>query len=203
MITGNQQSPPMKEIDVLWITAGLGCDGDTIAMTAATQPSIEDIVRAGFPGSPRSTCTIPFSPPKTAMNSCAAFTWPPRARWSHFILVVEGSIPNENNKAEGYWASFGTDAATGPADHDLRMDRPARAAGLGGDRCRHLRHLWRHPCDGGQSHRLHGPARLPRVGLEVERQISRSSACRGARCSRTTSWRRCSTCFTWPPDARR
>ena len=36
--------PAITEIDVLWITAGLGCDGDTIAMTAATQPSIEDIV---------------------------------------------------------------------------------------------------------------------------------------------------------------
>jgi hypothetical protein len=31
----------VTELDVLWITAGLGCDGDTIAMTAATQPSID------------------------------------------------------------------------------------------------------------------------------------------------------------------
>lgn len=30
-----------------------------------------------------------------------------------FILVVEGSIPNEKNKPEGYWASFGTDETTG------------------------------------------------------------------------------------------
>jgi hydrogenase small subunit len=30
-----------------------------------------------------------------------------------FILVVEGSIPDENNKTEGYWASFGTDETTG------------------------------------------------------------------------------------------
>jgi hydrogenase small subunit len=30
-----------------------------------------------------------------------------------FILVVEGSIPDETNKAEGYWASFGTDPTTG------------------------------------------------------------------------------------------
>ena len=30
-----------------------------------------------------------------------------------FILVMEGSIPNENNKAEGYWASFGTNRETG------------------------------------------------------------------------------------------
>ena len=30
-----------------------------------------------------------------------------------FILVMEGSIPDETNKPEGYWASFGTDANTG------------------------------------------------------------------------------------------
>jgi hydrogenase small subunit len=30
-----------------------------------------------------------------------------------FILVVEGSIPNEANKSEGYWAAFGTDRETG------------------------------------------------------------------------------------------
>ena len=30
-----------------------------------------------------------------------------------FILVMEGSIPDETNKEEGYWASFGTDQATG------------------------------------------------------------------------------------------
>ncbi len=40
-ITGKSSSP-ISEIDVLWMTAGLGCDGDTIAVTAATQPSIED-----------------------------------------------------------------------------------------------------------------------------------------------------------------
>jgi hydrogenase small subunit len=42
----------ISEIDILWITAGLGCDGDTIAMTAATQPSLEDMVFGGLPGIP-------------------------------------------------------------------------------------------------------------------------------------------------------
>ena len=37
-------APQIQEIDVLWINAGLSCDGDTIAMTAATQPSVEDLV---------------------------------------------------------------------------------------------------------------------------------------------------------------
>src|SRR5204863_235526 len=30
-----------------------------------------------------------------------------------FVLVVEGSIPNESIKQEGYWAAMGTDEATG------------------------------------------------------------------------------------------
>ena len=30
-----------------------------------------------------------------------------------FVLVIEGSMPNEKIKREGYWAALGTDAATG------------------------------------------------------------------------------------------
>ncbi len=41
------------EITVLWLTAGLGCDGESVAITAATQPSIEDIVMGGLPGIPK------------------------------------------------------------------------------------------------------------------------------------------------------
>jgi hydrogenase small subunit len=33
-----------------------------------------------------------------------------------FILVIEGSIPNEGNKMEGYWASMGTEQSW-PTDH--------------------------------------------------------------------------------------
>ena len=32
---------PITEIQVLWITAGLGCDGDTISMTAATHAAVQ------------------------------------------------------------------------------------------------------------------------------------------------------------------
>ena len=46
----HRDTPPFAEMDVLWITAGLGCDGDTISVTAATQPSLEDILLAAYPG---------------------------------------------------------------------------------------------------------------------------------------------------------
>ena len=36
-------------VHVLWINAGLSCDGDSVALTAAMQPSIEDIVLGTLP----------------------------------------------------------------------------------------------------------------------------------------------------------
>ncbi|MGA8619403.1 MAG: hypothetical protein WB660_12915 [Candidatus Sulfotelmatobacter sp.] len=50
----------VTELDVLWITAGLGCDGDTIAMTAATQPSLEDVVLGQIPWIPKINLHNPF-----------------------------------------------------------------------------------------------------------------------------------------------
>ncbi|MBV8719282.1 MAG: hydrogenase expression protein HypE [Chloroflexi bacterium] len=101
------------EIHVVWLTAGLGCDGDTVAMTAATHPSIEDLVLGALPGIPK----VHFHNPVLAyevgddflqiMHRAAAGELEP------FILVVEGSIPNEKNKADGYWAAIGTDPTTG------------------------------------------------------------------------------------------
>lgn len=43
---------PQEELDILWLTARrLGCDGDTIAMAAATQPGIEELVLSAIPWS--------------------------------------------------------------------------------------------------------------------------------------------------------
>src|SRR5664279_3600421 len=97
----NEKATSIAEIDVLWITAGLGCDGDTIAMTAATQPSIEDIVGGALPWIPK----IRFHNPFLAMENGDEFLAPFHAAAKGtlgrpFVLVVEGSIPNENNKSE-------------------------------------------------------------------------------------------------------
>ena len=109
----NGNTKPL-EIDILWLTAGLGCDGDTIAMTAATQPSIEDLVLGSLPWIPK----VRFYNPFLAYENGDDFVRPFRdaaegANDRPFILMVEGSIPDESNKSEGYWASFGTDSLTG------------------------------------------------------------------------------------------
>ncbi len=104
---------PIAEIDILWITAGLGCDGDTIAMTGATQPSIEDVVRGGIPWTPQVHLYNPFLAIETGDAFVRHYHRAAAGDSLPFILVMEGSIPDESNKAEGYWASFGTNHDTG------------------------------------------------------------------------------------------
>ena len=41
------------EISILWISEGMSCDGDTVSITAATQPSIEDVLLGVIPGLPK------------------------------------------------------------------------------------------------------------------------------------------------------
>jgi len=100
-------------MDVLWITAGLGCDGDTIAMTAATNPSLEDLVLGGIPGVPAITLHNPCLAYANGEEFMRVFHRAAAGEVDPFILVVEGSIPNETLKTEGYWAGFGVDGATG------------------------------------------------------------------------------------------
>jgi hydrogenase small subunit len=105
--------PAIAEIDVLWITAGLGCDGDTIAITAATQPSLEDIVLGAIPGLPKVNFHNPVLSSEVGEEFMERFYLAAEGKLDPFILVVEGSIPDENNKSEGYWAGFGTNRITG------------------------------------------------------------------------------------------
>jgi hydrogenase small subunit len=104
-------------MDILWLTAGLGCDGETIAMTAATQPNIEEIVLGAIPWLPRVNLRNPFLSLENGEEFVSFFHRAAQGQKNPFILVIEGSIPNENNKPnenkEGYWASFGTDQKTG------------------------------------------------------------------------------------------
>src|SRR3984893_15033186 len=104
---------PISEIHILWMTAGLGCDGDTMAVTAATQPSIEDLVLGAFPWVPKVNFHNPFLAYENGDEFVRFFREAAEGKRAPFILVVEGSIPIEKNKAEGYWASFGTDEKTG------------------------------------------------------------------------------------------
>lgn len=44
---------PPPGIHVLWMTTGLGCEGESVALTSATNPSLEDLLHGVIPNSPR------------------------------------------------------------------------------------------------------------------------------------------------------
>jgi hydrogenase small subunit len=109
-----QKEPAVKEVHVLWITAGLSCDGDSVSVTAASQPSIEDIILGAIPGLPRVHLHNPVLAYEVGDEFMNFWYKADEGRLgAPFVLVVEGSIPNETIKNEGYWAALGTDKRTG------------------------------------------------------------------------------------------
>src|SRR6516165_9553856 len=96
-----QQVLPIPEIDILWLSAALGCDGDTISITAATQPSLEDIVLGAIPGLPKVNFHNPVLAYRVGQSFLDVFQRAAAGKLGPFILVVEGSIPNEQNKQIG------------------------------------------------------------------------------------------------------
>jgi hydrogenase small subunit len=109
-----QKEPAVKEVHVLWITAGLSCDGDSVSTTAASQPSIEDIVMGAIPGLPKVHLHNPVLAYEVGDDFMKYWYLAEEDRLgAPFVLVVEGSIPNEEIKSEGYWAALGTDKRTG------------------------------------------------------------------------------------------
>ncbi len=109
-----QREPAVKEVHVLWITAGLSCDGDSVSTTAASQPSIEDIVMGAIPGLPKVHLHNPVLAYEVGDEFMEYWFRADEGRLgAPFVLVIEGSIPNEKIKSEGYWAALGTDKKTG------------------------------------------------------------------------------------------
>jgi hydrogenase small subunit len=108
-----QNPPKVEELHILWITAGLGCDGDTVSITAASQPSIEEVLLGAVPGLPKVHLHNPVLAYEVGDEFLEIFHGAARGELDNFVLVVEGSVPNEKLSGDGYWAAFGTDRRTG------------------------------------------------------------------------------------------
>ncbi|MGH8613174.1 MAG: hydrogenase expression protein HypE [Gammaproteobacteria bacterium] len=107
-----QRPPALKEVHILWITGGLGCDGDSVSITAASQPSIEDVALGAIPGLPKVHLHNPVLAYENGDEFMKPFHQAANGQLDNFVLVMEGSIPNEKISGEGYWAGFGSDPET-------------------------------------------------------------------------------------------
>src|ERR1700745_2312111 len=107
------KAPAVSDVHILWITAGLGCDGDSVSVTAAEQPSIEDVLLGAIPGLPKVHLHNPVLAYEVGDDFMKFFYQAERGELDPFVLVFEGSVPHEKIKKEGYWARLRTDPTTG------------------------------------------------------------------------------------------
>ena len=116
-------------IHVVWLTSGLGCDGDSVAMTSATSPSMEDLLQGVLPGMPRIAIYNPLLAYESGDDFMRAFRDAAAGRLNPFVLVLEGSVPNEQLSGDGHWAALGVDPETGdPIKTNTWIDRLAKRA---------------------------------------------------------------------------
>jgi hydrogenase small subunit len=125
----NQHATEAVTAHVIWMTTGLGCDGDSVAMTSATSPSLEDIVLGTIPGMPRVIVHNPVLAFENGAEFMQAWFDAEAGKLDPFVLVLEGSVPNEQINGEGHWAAMGTDPSTGqPITTNEWLDRLAPKA---------------------------------------------------------------------------
>src|SRR5687768_372358 len=94
----------VEEVHILWISEAMSCDGDTVSITAASLPSIEDVLLGAVPGLPKVHLHNKVLSPTLGGEE---FLAPFRAALDDsldapFVLVIEGSIPNEKINGDGY-----------------------------------------------------------------------------------------------------
>jgi hydrogenase small subunit len=126
----------VSEVHILWISEGMSCDGDSVSITAATQPSLEDVVLGLIPGLPKvhlHNKVLDFTLGGTTKHGGADdFLAPFRQALTDelgpFVLVIEGSIPNENINGDGFWTGFGNDEHGQPRTLNWWIDHLAPKA---------------------------------------------------------------------------
>jgi hydrogenase small subunit len=124
-----RRPPNVAEVHVIWMTTGLGCDGDSVSVTAASLPSIEDLVMGNIPGLPKVHLHNPVLAYEVGDDFMDYWFKAAAGKLDPFVLVLEGSVPNEKIKKEGYWAAMGTDPDTAqPITTNEWIDRLAPKA---------------------------------------------------------------------------
>ncbi len=134
MAAGIEYAPRQHETEqisapVLWMTTGLSCKGDSVAMTSATNASLEDIVQGVIPGMPRLVVHNQVIAVEVGDEYMQAWCDAEQGKLHPFVLVVEGSVGNEQISGEGHWTGFGVNRSNGqPITLNEWIDRLAPKA---------------------------------------------------------------------------
>src|SRR6476619_6423914 len=114
---------------VLWMTTGLSCEGDSVAMTSATNPSLEDIILQAIPGMPKVVVHNQVVAYENGQEYAQAWFDAEDGKLDPFVLVIEGSLGNEEINGEGFWTGFAVNPENGqPITMNEWIDRLAPKA---------------------------------------------------------------------------
>jgi len=116
-------------VHVLWMSGGLGCDGESVAMTSATSPSLEDLLSGVIPGCPKIVLHNPLLAFEVGDDFMRAWYDAEDGALDPFVLILEGAIGNERINGDGHWTGFGVDPIDGqPITVNEWIDRLAPKA---------------------------------------------------------------------------
>jgi hydrogenase small subunit len=125
----NQAATEAVTAHVLWMTTGLSCEGDSVAMTSATNPSLEDIIQGVIPGMPNVVIHNQVIAYEVGQEFIQAWWDAEAGKLDPFVLIIEGSLGNEELSGEGFWTGFGVHPSTGqPITTNEWVDRLAPKA---------------------------------------------------------------------------
>src|ERR1700704_727058 len=124
-----QQKTEAVTAHVLWMTTGLSCGGDSVAMPAATNPSLEDIILQAIPGMPKVVVHNQVVDYAVGQEYAQAWFDAEEGKLDPFVLCIEGSLGNEEINGDGHWTGFAVTPADGqPITMNEWMDRLAPKA---------------------------------------------------------------------------
>jgi hydrogenase small subunit len=115
---------PLDVVHVFWI-AGMSCDGCSVAVTGATNPSVEELLTGAIPGIPK----VVLHHPVLSVAAGSEFIRPFRdavngTLGAPYVVVMEGSVPDDQSIPEnqGYFSAMGA----GGFDPDSDSEQPNR-----------------------------------------------------------------------------
>ena len=104
---GGSTDGPLDEVHVFWL-AGMSCDGCSVAVTGATNPSVEELLLGSIPGLPRAVLHHPVLSVAAGAGFIKPFHEAANGELGHpYVLVLEGSIPDDQALAAGYYSACG------------------------------------------------------------------------------------------------
>jgi hydrogenase small subunit len=107
--TGATRFGPLEKVHAFWF-AGMSCDGCSVAVTGATNPSVESLMLGAHPGVPR----VLLHHPVINMESGPYYLKPAEEAIAGtldapYVVILEGSIADETiaHVQGGYWSATG------------------------------------------------------------------------------------------------